>query len=399
MSIIMNSKNCLNSKKLIEYLDGNLNEKANQEIIDHLVKCEKCTRNLNTLTRLDEMLNMKDKKLKDDIYPIEKSGNCVSDELLYRFLEGMVTESEAEIIEKHVNSCQVCFSEMASIAKNSLSPITDFEKSEITKLRIITRDEQLSKILEYCGQAGEKPEKGKKVKIAVIIKERVKDFFEKWINTKYIWKPAIVFSILIFFIAGIYSGIRYYNTSYQIYQAEKLLQNKHRIYIENPRLSGGYGSKGIGMLMGHEADKLSYVEQSKSKLNKAIEKGSKSLQARQLLAQAFIIEEQNAKADSIFKTIGDTVKTSAALLNDIGVLNFQKGDLKKAALNFESALAIEKDFAEAYYNLALVKIKLQQLSEAIIYLEKYLKLEDNKDWNKAAQSLINRINKNDLMIY
>lgn len=388
----MNSKDCLDSKQLIDYIDGKLTENDSQNITNHLAKCERCARNLKILTQVDEILNMKDKKVEDDIYGFQKSSKCISDELLYRYLDGNVIESEAEVIEKHLNACPICFSNIVSIVKNLFLPITDFEKSEITKLRTITPDEQVSKILQYCGQPGEKSVKGKKVKITATIKKRVKEFFEKWIYTKYIWRPAVIFSVLVFFIVGIYSGEKYYYTGYQISQAEKLLLNNHRIYIEDPRLSGGYGSTGISVLMGSEEKEPSYVEQTKLKLNKAIKKGSKSLKARHLLAQSFIIEKQNAKADSIFMAIGDTINTSAALLNDIGVLYFQKRDWKMAERQFQSALEIDKNFLEAYYNLALTEIKLHEPNEAMSFLKKYVEHEHNEAWKNAAQSLMNKIN-------
>lgn len=338
---------------------------------------------------------MEDKKIIDDIFNLGKSSDCINDELLCRYIDATVTKSEAAAIEKHLNSCPACFNDMVSIVKNSLSPITDFEKNEINKLRTITRDEQVTRILKHY----EPPKRSRKVKTRATIKQRVEEFYEKWIYIKSGWRPAIVTSALIIFFASIYLVLKYYNTDYQISQAEKLLLNKYRVYIESPRLSGGYRSTGISLLMGHEDAKLSYVEKTQSKLNKAIESGSKSIKAKQLLAQTFIIEQQNASADSIFKVIGDKINTSASLLNDRGVFYFQKGDWEQAEYNFEVALKVDKNFLEAYYNLALTKIKMHDLNEALIYLEKYQTLEHNEDWKNAAQSLINKINKNELLIY
>ena len=87
---------------------------------------------------------MEDKKIIDDIFNLGKSSDCINDELLCRYIDATVTKSEAAAIEKHLNSCPACFNDMVSIVKNSLSPITDFEKNEINKLRTITRDEQVT---------------------------------------------------------------------------------------------------------------------------------------------------------------------------------------------------------------------------------------------------------------
>jgi len=325
---------------------------------------------------------------------LNTNGRCISLDLLYQYLERAVTKSEAKAIEIHLNSCETCFHEMASLIRHSHSPATDSEKRAIEKIRTITVKEQVDKILEYCGPPPvKKSTKGKSIKIIAIIKNKLKEFFDKWIYTRYIWRPVVTFFVLFIFIAGAFWGIRYYNTTYKISRAGKLLLNNHRIHIEDARLSGGYSSTGISMLMAPDPKKIEYIEQAKSKLDKAIKKDTRFLKANRLLAQVFIIEKLNSQADSVFSAMGDTVYNSAALLNDRGVLYFQQRDWKKAALHFQLALEIDKNFLEAYYNLALVKMKLGELEEAISILNIYVKSEQNGEWRDAAHRLINTINR------
>lgn len=336
---------------------------------------------------------MKGRKIKGNIQDLKKNKECISDDLLYSYLEGRVTEAEAIAIQRHLNSCTTCFNEMTSLLRNSFSPATDTEKREIAKMRTITPQEQVSRILAYHEQLNDISAEISKREIKIKeIMESIKEFLEKWIYSKYSWKPALAALALIIFILGLYCGVQYYNTNYQILQAENILLVKHKIFIENTRLSGGYKSTGISILMAADDDKLSYLEQAKSRLIRAINKDSRSLKAIQLLAQIFIIEREDAKADSILTQMKKAATPSAALLNDLGVLYFQKREWKNAANNFQSARALDKNFLEAYYNLGLAKMKLHEPDEAISILNKYLELEDDEVWKDAAQHLISKIN-------
>lgn len=395
----MNSPDCLDSKKLIQFTDGELSENENKKIMSHLAECDRCRRNLLILKQLDNILSMQGKKYRLSTEHIKKKEECISDELLFRYLEGKITQSEASAIERHLNSCPMCFEQMASLLRHSLSPATESEKREIAMLRTITPEEQVSKILLYHEQLGrtvsEKPQKEEKFILATIrkLKNSVKKFFEKVIPFEFKWRPALAALTLIILIIGSYWGVQYYHTDYQILKAENILRTKHRVFIEDTRLSGGYRSSVISMLMTPEEEQAAYLEQARSHLEESIKNGSESIKARQLLAQIFIIEKKFDRADSILAKIGKESISSAALLNDIGVLYFQKKDWKNAANNFQLALEIDEKFCEAYYNLALTKEKLGVPVEAILILKKYIKLENDEAWKNAAQHLIKKITK------
>ncbi len=388
----MNTKKCLNAEKLIRYIDVKLKQNERRAITIHLAQCEICTKNLRILQGIDKLL-LSDKEKNQKMDRDRMNEECITNELFYEYLEGRVSEEKAITIEHHLNSCPICFQEFASLLRNTLSPITDFEKSEISKLRNITAEEQVAKIISYYEPLAEKIEGWKKAIITVIIKFSLKKIFERRTSGKYYWRPVVAFLFLIICITGSYMLRKYYNTNYQISQAEKLLLENHKIYIEDPRLAGGYGSSGINMLMAPDDEKFSYIEQVKSRINRAIRKGSNSPKAQQLLAQIFIIEQQDQKADSMFSLIKKESEQSAALLNDIGVLCFKKGDWKNAAYNFHSAIEADENFLEAHYNLALVQIKLGKLNEAISILKKYIDREHDKGWRDAAHRLMNTINR------
>ena len=388
----MNSTECLEAQKLIQFTEGELHEDETNEIMGHLANCKRCARNLQILKQLDKILSMQGKKSENNIHNSKRKKECINDDLLYKYLEGRVTETEAQAIEQHLNSCSICFHEMASLLRNSLSPATDSEKRGIAEVRTLTSEEQVSKILSYDEQLNRvTPQKsGKEGKFVFAT---IKKFFEKLIPFELNYKPALAALILIILMIGAYWGIQYYNTGYQIINAENTLQTKYKIYIGDTRLSGGYQSTGISMLMAPGDAKPSYLEQAKLQLEKAIRNGSTSIKARHLLAQIFIIEKEFGRADSILTKFGKESTVSGALLNDIGVFYFQKKDWKNAADNFQSALEVDENLLEARYNLALAKEKLNAPEEAVHILKKYIELENNEAWKNAAQHLINKLHK------
>ena len=84
---------------------------------------------------------------------------------------------------------------------------------------------------------------------------------------------------------------------------------------------------------------------------------------------------------------------SASLLNDIGVLFFNKKDWEKSAHYFQSAIDIDENLPDAYYNLALAKKNLNQFNDAISILNKYLEIEHDENWRIFALQLKDEIKK------
>jgi tetratricopeptide (TPR) repeat protein len=386
--------NCPDSKLLVEFYDGSLNDAKKDEISHHLEACERCSKSLQVLKKLDEFLFMEAKTNMNESFIDLKTKECITDDLLYRYIEGNVTAAEAEAIEQHLNLCPACFSDLASVVKNSLTPITDFEQSEIAKIRTITADEQVSKILEYCGQFARQPEKRKKVKITTTILNRIKQFFEKWIYTRYAWRPAIAFAVLLIIFIGVRPGIRNYIVGKQISRAETILSEFYKVPKGDARLTGGFDPSSLGELMAANEKQPDYLEKAESNVNRAIKNKSNSLKARQILAKVYLIEKQTSKADSIFLQMEAENIKSASLLNDIGVLYFHKKNWKQAAYYFQSAIEIDENLLEAYYNLALVKNNLNQFVEATTILNEYLKIEHNENWRRFALQLRDEINNN-----
>jgi hypothetical protein len=196
---------------------------------------------------------------------------------------------------------------------------------------------------------------------------------------------AFAFVLLIIITLSVHFTLLYYHTSYQLLKARDLLTNNYRIYMKDtPRLSGGYQSSGISMLLAGENNK-SYLEQALQYTQKALAKDKKSAQARLLQAQIFMINHEYQKADSVLSQVKER---TAFFYNDTGVLKFLKEDLSTAVKYFKLSIDTDKKCKEAYYNLALTEFHLGNKEACRAYLTEYLTFENDAGWRNAAANIM-----------
>ncbi|MBD3287472.1 hypothetical protein GF337_01600 [candidate division KSB1 bacterium] len=332
--------------------------------------------------------------MENDINNKNNMKDCLNDDLLGRYSCGDVTNAEIEAVELHLNQCENCRQILASIIRNEFSPLTEAEKNEIEKRIINSPEELVEKLFAKYEQEDLQAKQDIKKRKAKNLIDKIKDFISRWEIPQQRWKPAIATLVLLAVsIISFLLAIDYYNTDYQISTAENILQDEHRIYIENARLSGGYQSSGISSLLAADDDEASYLDQAESRLENALEHDPHSNKAKQLLAQIFIIRQQQTRADSLYSEMDNQNKLSAPLLNDIGVLHFHQQDWQGADRYFQSAIDKDPNFPEPYYNLALTKIKSGDASEINVLLNKYMNLESDDAWKAAALRLKNRFHK------
>lgn len=227
--------------------------------------------------------------------------------------------------------------------------------------------------------------------------ENVKTYINDIIDNIADWfqeKPKLAYSVISILVISITSplGIRYYNTSYQLILAENLLQDNYRIYMsDTPRLSGGYESTGISMLMSDEEEKDSYLDDALEKTKIADNYDSEIPEVKRLQAQIYFIHKQYNQTDSVLNLIDKNERNSAPILNDLGVLKYSIGDIEKSIQYFESTIKSDPIFNEAYYNLALAKSKIGKNDESISLLNQFLKIEKDEGWRNAALNLIEKL--------
>ena len=319
--------------------------------------------------------------------------SCLDPYQFFSYVDGSIDHKEVEKFEKHLNSCPSCFLKMASLVRDVFSPATPDEKKALLNIKDLSQKEQVSRILTYQKQTHSYRRKIRILDPIWIFKNAIKNLRATFVINHPRYRPIRIMITMLLLCLTIYSGMRYFRIGYPIHQAQRLLKNNYQIYIENTRLSGGYRSTGISMLMSSEDKSSSYLERSKGYLIKAIQRGASSQTANHLLAQIYIIEKKFDKADSLLNNIlNDSYSYhTASVYNDLGVLSARQKHLRKAADQFQSAIAIDNHFHEAYYNLALMKIELESTDEAISLLTAYIDFETNTSWKDAAEHLLDEV--------
>ena len=191
-------------------------------------------------------------------------------------------------------------------------------------------------------------------------------------------------AIMVIIISG-HFGLRFYNTTWQIMQAEKLLKENYKVYMTGtPRLSGDYGSTGIAQLMDKDEEQ-SYLGEALRRTNQAETHGSTSNRIQELKAKIFIINGELEQAENQFNRMSEKEKTKPQVLNDLGVLKFLQKDYQASRQLFQKAIRADGAFVEAYYNLAMAEEKLGNKEGVIEIMEKLLQLKSDEEWRNAIE--------------
>ncbi len=323
------------------------------------------------------------------------SADCISDVLLFKYIEGEATAQEAAAIQEHLNECALCFHVVAAMRRNEGVPFTAMEELEVAKLLKLSPQAQVAKILDYEKELNPHaaPEEDAEDETTESRSFAVEAAYRKkrsailgWLQTPLVWRPAFAALFVLLALGGRW-GWRYAQTDYKIHQAAALLQKEHTVFIKDARLSGGYGSSGMSVLMGTEKEEK-YSARAEKLTAQAIKNGATSIPAKQQLAKIFLIEGKYERADSLLQELAPFANNSASLLNDLGVYHFQKQNWDSAAKYFTAAIAADPKFLEARYNLALANAEAGAIEEAIRIMNEYLELETDEEWQAAGESLI-----------
>lgn len=138
-----------------------------------------------------------------------------------------------------------------------------------------------------------------------------------------------------------------YKTAITFLNNDKLEEAKE-IFLEfkseRPELAGPYAN-------------LAVIAIKNNNLNEAIELAKKAIEKNPKLAQA---------------------------LNLLAYLEQMNGEITLAVKHYKQALQNKEDYAIAHYNIALLyDVYLQDIENAILHYERYMKLTNNKDKNTA----------------
>jgi cytochrome c-type biogenesis protein CcmH/NrfG len=336
----------------------------------------------------------------------EAPGECLSDDLIFRYSEGKATKAEAQYVHQHLNSCETCFAIVASLAGAPSVPPHEADFTEFEKTVTLHPEQQLERIFAYLDQdrrQAAEAESGvivrvqEKSKSPRTILDSAKNLIDRLVSP---WaqpgfaRLAYAALALVIVGGGVYWGVRLYRFNYYMKLAQEKLHEQHKIYVNidsfaeksEPRLSGGYKHNPL-FLMGEK-------EEARINIETAIEASTRSVKALQLLAQYYIVQKDYQRADSVLGQIGAKSLQSAELLNDLGVLYFEQEKWKEAASYFDAATKVDDHFPEALYNLALTQAKLGKTEEAASILSAMLEVETDAGWKRAAEIVLKNLKSN-----
>jgi len=330
---------------------------------------------------------------------------CLDDDLLYRYLDNLATAEERRLVEHHLHACRACFSDFADLARMASTPATGAEKFELARLPELTPEEQVKKVFDYIKAEGPLPDPVREVLDNTFVLQTKKKGWPKlwsWLPSPQLApRFAYVMALLLILAATSFIGIpfivsRFDKSADTLAEIERELQTQHKIYVNPlnyaesvPRLSGGYAPDRI-FLMGSEEETF---DNSRRRLEAVIADEAESVQARQLLAQTFIMQGAYAQADSVLRQIPAASLQQASLLNDEGVLHLAMNDFTAAARGFEAAIKADPKLVEARYNLALTKAKMGLIAEALALLNEYIDLETTPEWHNVALDVLDDLQK------
>ncbi|MDZ7362573.1 MAG: tetratricopeptide repeat protein [candidate division KSB1 bacterium] len=333
---------------------------------------------------------------------------CLDDDLLYRYLEKLATEQERRTVERHLQACRECFSDFAALARMASTPATEAEKTELAQLPGLTPEEQINKIFDYLKAEGPAPDPVREVLDNKFVFQTKKKSWPKlwsWLPSPQLApRFAYVMALFLILAATSFIGIpfivsRFDKSADTLAEIQRELQTQHKIYVNPsdyavsaPRLSGGYAPERL-FLMGPEEETASRLDNSRRRLEAVTADEAKAAQARQLLAQTFIIQGAFAQADSVLRQIPTASRQQAGLLNDRGVLRLAMNDFSAAAHDFEAAINADPKLVEARYNLALTKAKMGLIAEALVIFNEYLNLETKPEWRDVALDILEELQK------
>ena len=156
------------------------------------------------------------------------------------------------------------------------------------------------------------------------------------------------------------------------------------------------------MLLGDEPEDnpYAYLDEAAKLTRQAADKGADPFRTKQLGAQVELIkvltpalyaEGDPSVADSVLSQMNIEAIQEPSVLNDLGVLRFTQKRWQDARAFFQRTIAVEPEFKEAYYNLALTEDRMNNARAAQKAMNQYLQLEEDVAWRRAARHFLQNL--------
>lgn len=296
---------------------------------------------------------------------------------ILRFLEGTLSENEAENVQAHLDSCRECFDLFSTAVKFSLNPPTAEEASEFEKLYRPAPERRLEKLFAVPPAGRVQPNS---------LAGLPKPFLPKAPKIPSYWRPILAAAAAV--LLGIFAGMPQYDKWRSNNLAEQafveLSSDIHFDSAEQPRPAGSFKYDEFKIVRNQE--RVSQNQPALQKLQSALAIKNDNPRAHQYLGTYYLLVEQDLqKAEEHYNRANTLAPGDASILNDLGVLAWHKLQYDDALDKFSAALQQSPRFAEAQYNLATLYQKQGKLTQAENVWQKYLEIDSTSTWASVAR--------------
>jgi tetratricopeptide (TPR) repeat protein len=324
------------------------------------------------------------------------TGECLSDNQLYRYIEKLATDEESREVQQHLDSCAKCFDGVVMLARNMHTPASETEQFEIARRRRLAPQDQVAKILDYV-EAECAPADQKQAGVAVVrtIWESIKTALGYLsFGPSGAWRPIVAVASLVFlFLIGRPFYLDWRSATLTARGLSFLAEQRAITARDETRPVGGFKYEEFSRTRSEENQSM--YAPARADLERALQLDGKNASAQHYLGTYYLLIENDwNKAQEQYALALAQDSTNAAVLNDLGAAAFRQGDYDGAAENFSRALKYEARLKEAQYNLATVYQRQGKKAEAAREWEKYLQLESDRDWIEVAKSRLELLRTN-----
>ena len=305
----------------------------------------------------------------------------VDEALLLRYFEGEASSREIEFINAHVSTCSFCMQLVSSYHFQSLHPADEKLLDELKIAEKLNPEAQLRKLFP----AAAKKEPGWLEQLLYHWRRRP-GLKRRWGFASGIASLATI-ALLLFFV-----GI----PQYKSWKSHVLTRNaaetlSRSLFISEGMLrpSGGFEFGLFGRMRSQTGKGLTSVVES---LQKALELNPRNVEAHEFLGTYYLyVESDLEKAESHYLQAFAIDSGRVYLLNDLGVLAWNKQKYEQARRYFEQAISHKPDFREARYNLAILLESLGETEPAIQAWKTYLTLDPQSLWADIARKHLKQL--------
>jgi len=321
-----------------------------------------------------------------DSSPVDYS-ECISDELMLRYLEQQTSGEETKRVLAHLNQCPVCFEIVASEMQAEIHPYTKEEIEAVDAIVNTDDDKLFKKVFSHLLQP-------RQITPAPVAPGPA--LWQRFFGGARL-RPAFRYSLaaiaLAIILIGAKLGYRYFHTNALLNKAETTLQKNFKETRGATWMASDNGKtfnfSGTAPMAGGE--KPAYLGEAEDKLGEAIRSGASSEKAWTILSEIYLIEYNDAALDSLVRHIDTGTIKSAALLNNLGIYASRNDDWQAAGAYFQRALSANPNLLVAKFNLAKAYIEIGKTKAAISLLQEYAQAESDRGRRREALDLIDNL--------